>query len=173
MKRFVTLLSFCTFLAAISLFAQNKYVGITGCACHKMDKVGNQVKIWEKTDHAKAFLTLQSDKANEIAKKKGLSKPASESPECLKCHVTGYGKDLEKTFKVEQGVQCESCHGAASAYKTLHAKPENKEKAVKAGLILGKDDEKLCTQCHNSESPTFKGFNYKEMLAKIVHPLKK
>lgn len=171
MKRIATLLIFGVMIFAVSAFGQNKYIGMKGCTCHKLEKNGNQVKIWEGSDHAKAYKTLLTDKANEIAKKKGLSKPAAESPECLKCHIAGYGKPQDKTYKIDEGVQCESCHGAASAYKTIHSKPENKEKAKAAGLVIG--DEKTCKECHNSDSPTFKGFNFKEAMAKIAHPLKK
>jgi hypothetical protein len=30
-------------------------------------------------------------------------------------------------------------------------------------------DEKTCLKCHNADSPTFKGFDYKAALAKIEH----
>ena len=30
-------------------------------------------------------------------------------------------------------------------------------------------DEKLCTGCHNSDSPSFKEFNYADAWAKIKH----
>lgn len=171
MKKLVTTLVVCSVLFAASLFGQNKFVGVGQCACHNMDKQGKQVDVWKKSAHAKAFETLKSAESNEIAKKKGLTKPAAEAPECLKCHVTGYGKEVEKTFKMDQGVQCEACHGAASGYKLIHNKPENKEKAKAAGLVLG--DEKTCKECHNSESPTFKGFDYKKAWEEIKHPLKK
>jgi hypothetical protein len=35
------------------------------------------------------------------------------------------------------------------------------------GLIL--PDEKVCKKCHNEQSPHYKGFNYKEYVAKIAH----
>ena len=37
------------------------------------------------------------------------------------------------------------------------------------GLVA--PDEKLCTGCHNEESPTFEGFDYEKMLKKIAHPI--
>ena len=42
-----------------------------------------------------------------------------------------------------------------------------------AGLVLSADDGKLCEKCHNSESPTFKGFNFEERWEKIQHPVPK
>jgi cytochrome c5 len=88
--------------------------------------------------------------------------------------VTGGGTatNVEASFKKEDGVTCEACHGAASGFKMIHNKPENLEKAKAAGLVLGdKTDAKFCEKCHNAESPTFKGFKMEEMWAKIAHGL--
>jgi hypothetical protein len=174
-KRLFAGLLICTFALAMSGLAQNKYVGVKLCgSCHKAEKTGAVYTVWEKSKHAKAFEVLKTKEADEIAKKKGLSKPAAESPECLKCHVTGGGAatNVESTFKKEDGVTCEACHGAASGYKMIHNKPENLEKAKAAGLNLGnKEDNKLCEKCHNSESPTFKGFKMDEMWKQIAHGL--
>jgi hypothetical protein len=46
---------------------------------------------------------------------------------------------------------------------------KSREKSIEKGLII--PDEALCRSCHNEESPTFKGFNYEEYLAKIAHPV--
>jgi hypothetical protein len=149
----------------------HKYIGVDKCAmCHKTEAKGNQHGQWLKTTHAKAFETLAGEKAKAIAAEKKLAKPPQESPECLKCHVTGYGKPaeaFEATFKKEQGVGCESCHGPGSDYKVL-ATMKDRKLAVAAGLVI--PDEKTCTQCHNAESPSFTSFDYKAMVAKIAHP---
>jgi len=162
-------------LLAFTGIAQNKYVGAKFCgACHKAKEKGEAYAIWEKSKHAKAFETLKSKEADDIAKKKGLTKPASESPECLKCHVTGGGAatNVEAGFKKEEGVTCEACHGAASGYKMIHNKADGKEKAKAAGLKLNdKTDAKPCQKCHNDESPTKKEFKMAEMWAKIEHKL--
>ncbi len=159
-----------------SLAAQAKFIGTKMCSmCHKAKDKGEAFVIWQKSPHANAFKTLESEASKKIAKEKGLTKAPSESPECLKCHVTGEGtaKNVEKSFDMKEGVTCEACHGAASGYKTLHAKAENKAKAIEAGLIAGEAAEKVCTTCHNEGSPTFKGFKYAEYWAKIAHALPK
>ena len=46
---------------------------------------------------------------------------------------------------------------------------KDKPKAIENGLIIP-SGEAACTGCHNSESPSFKGFKYDEMWAKIKHP---
>jgi hypothetical protein len=158
---------------ALPSAAQHKYVGVTMCSvCHKTEKAGKQFDIWKSTAHASAFKTLESPKAEEVAKAKGLKVKASEAPECLECHVTGYKADkaLTAALKVEDGVQCEACHGPGSDYKSIPVM-KDKAKAEAAGLVLAVDDPKLCTQCHNSKSPTFKEFKYKEAWDKIKHPI--
>ena len=162
------------FACTVSL-AQAKYTGVKMCgACHKQEKTGMTYTKWEKSAHAGAYKTLLGEKAIAIGKEKGLKTPPAEAPECLACHVTGGGvaTNVEKTFAKEEGVTCEACHGAASGYKTLHSKPENKAKAVEAGLIEGnKEDAKPCKTCHNEKSPTYKGFDMKAYWAKIEHGL--
>jgi len=77
-------------------------------------------------------------------------------------------------FDAKEGVQCESCHGAGSAYKSM-ATMKDKAKAMAAGLNMYKDDaaiEALCVTCHNDKSPTHKAFNFKEMWPKIKHAKK-
>jgi DnaJ-class molecular chaperone len=153
-------------------FAQdNKFIGVKICsACHKGEKGKMIYDKWLKTKHAEAYKRLQNEKSKEIAKKKGLKKPPTEAQECLKCHATGYfDKDQRlASSKKEDGVTCEACHGPGSAYKSSHGK-EKKEEGVKKGLILGTGDEKICKKCHNPESPTFAGFNYKRDWEKIKH----
>lgn len=167
----LTIVAVAVLLVAGTGHAQNKYAGTKLCGtCHKTEKAGAVYQVWEKTAHAKAYKTLLGDEAKKIAKEKGLKTAPHESEACLKCHVTGGGaaKNVEKTFDMKEGVGCEVCHGPASAYKIVHSKGD-KAKAKDAGMIVGSDEGKLCMTCHNSESPTFKEFKYKEMWAKIEH----
>ncbi len=157
--------------------AQNKYVGVNMCkACHNTAKMGKQYDVWSKTKHAEAYKTLTTAKADEIAKSKGITVPAAKAPECLECHAKQVDPKLaEAGYHQTDGVQCETCHGSGSAYKSM-AVMKDKAKAVAAGLVLYKDDaaiEKWCKTCHNDKSPTFKGFNFEEMWAKIKHPVPK
>lgn len=151
------------------------FKGADNCKmCHKKAKTGDQYNIWKNNVHAKAYATLASEESKKIAKEKGIADP-QKAPECLKCHVTAYGVDaklLEKKFKIEDGVSCESCHGAAGDYyknKVMKEIAAGKIDGATVGMI--KADEKLCVTCHNDQSPTFKGFNYKEFSAKIAHPV--
>jgi RecJ-like exonuclease len=157
--------------APCMLNAQNKYVGAKMCGmCHKGEKKGAQFETWQKSKHADAYKTLTGAKAAEIAKAKGLKKAANESPECLECHAITADAKL-----TADGVQCETCHGAGSAYKNMPIM-KDKAKAIAAGLndLSAKGAaEKLCKSCHNEKSPTHKEFKFEEMWAKIKHPIPK
>lgn len=163
-------------LGANELKGDNKYVGVKICGtCHRTEKQGKQFDIWQKSKHASAYKTLLTDKANEIAKSKGLAKPAAESPECLQCHAITETKLVDKTFDMKDGVQCEVCHGAGSAYKTITIM-KDKAKAIAAGMTEYKNDEdieKMCKTCHNDKSPTYTEFKFNEKWEKIKHPVPK
>lgn len=159
------------------------YIGVKACArlCHRTKKQGEQLGKWESLKHSKAYELLKSDEAKAVGKKVGLQKPPHESPECLKCHATGYDLPKERMksrFKIEDGVQCETCHGPGEKYKPK-AVMQDREKAISLGLVIG--DEKLCRTCHNDKSPTWKpdryttkdgkkvGFDYEQAWKKIAH----
>lgn len=169
MKRTLYLLALTVFTApAAGAQASHAYVGAKGCAmCHKSEKQGSQLAIWEKSQHSKAYTTLTSEKANEIAKAKGITTPAAEAPACLKCHaIAGDAK-----ADVKDGVQCESCHGAGADYKAMSVM-KVKADAVAKGMMAFTDKaaiEAQCKTCHNAESPTAKAFNFDEAWAKIQH----
>jgi hypothetical protein len=162
------------------------FVGVAKCrSCHKKELIGNQYGEWQKGPHAKAFTTLKGDKAIKIAKEKGLAKPAHESPECLKCHVTAHGVPAARIrypLKESDGIQCESCHGPGNDYRKKTTMSDEK-KAIAAGLWKPGKDAKICTDCHNDESPSwdpkkFKlangstvGFDYEQAKKKIEHEI--
>jgi Cytochrome c554 and c-prime len=159
-----------------NLTSQNefKYVGATTCvgACHKSENQGKQYDIWKGTKHSEAFKTLQTPLADSFARQRGYSTPAAETPQCVKCHVLGKDiveAELSPTFDKTEGVQCETCHGPGSEYRKL-AIMKDREKATQNGLIIHNEGELFCIHCHNQESPSFKGFSYDEMWAKIKHP---
>ena len=149
-----------------------KYVGTKSCGmCHKKEDVGNQFKIWQDSKHSQAYKSLQTEKADNIAKEKGFKTKAVETKECLKCHATGDDVDQSlrgNNFKVEDGVQCETCHGAGSEYNTKKIM-QDKKLAIEKGLLLYKNQKELCVKCHNKQSPTFKGFDFNTAWAKIEH----
>ncbi len=149
---------------------EHAYVGAKRCMpCHMSPAKGAQYKQWMGTKHAEAYKTLAADEAKKY------SDNPQEDPECLRCHVTGYETPDElKTDKydITEGVGCESCHGPGGDYWKMNIMKEiaaGKADAEEYGLAVDPDPEN-CKQCHNEESPTFKGFDYDEMYPKISHP---
>jgi len=154
-----------------------KYIGAAKCKnCHSSEKIGNQYGAWEKMSHAKAYETLASDKAKELAKARGIDDP-QKADACLKCHVTAFGvaaDEIAKGFKPEMGVQCESCHGPGEAHlkaRMAAAAETDPSKAapVAASEIVAEPRIEVCQRCHNPESPSYKPFCFKEFNAKIAH----
>ena len=132
-----------------------KYIGAAKCKmCHNKAEKGEQFNKWEAGPHAKAMESLKGDEAKD--------------PKCLKCHSTAGSVDagMIATIKVEEGVSCESCHGPGSVYKSA-AIMKNQKLALSKGMI--QPEEAVCKNCHNEESPHYKGFNYAEYVAKISH----
>jgi hypothetical protein len=136
------------------------YIGSAKCKiCHKGEKNGNIFEAWEGSAHAKSMAVL-------------VEKGEDKNPACLACHTTGCGAGgygAEGMAEVDLGsVGCEACHGPGSEYKSKKVM-EDPKAAVAAGLLI--PNEATCTKCHNAKSPTFKGFNYAEYVAKIAHKL--
>ncbi|MEI8315012.1 MAG: cytochrome c family protein [Verrucomicrobiota bacterium] len=174
MKNFLFLSSSLVLLLAVSASAAERdpanYAGVKMCSiCHKKDDCGNQFAKWQASPHFKAFETLGTPAAKEIAKKLGIDDP-QKSGKCLKCHSTAYNfTETVATEKIslEDGVVCESCHGPGKKFMQKSTM-EDRDKAIAGGLIYPATQS--CKLCHNEQSPTFKGFDEKAMVEKIAHP---
>ena len=84
------------------------------CAkCH-----GSEVRVWKQTPHYKTFEQLARDpRSSEICQKLGL-RSVKRSDVCINCHFTLQTKgDRDKPIS---GISCESCHGAAADWLTIH-----------------------------------------------------
>jgi hypothetical protein len=132
-----------------------QYVGARKCkVCHL-----DIYKSWEETKHAWALSALDGDQLQD--------------PKCLACHTTGFGRGgygAETGLANLSGIQCEVCHGAGSLYSRSSVMRE-RELSVEMGLVLV--DSTTCVACHNSESPTFKGFAYEAGLSTGTHSRKR
>jgi hypothetical protein len=150
-----------------------QYIGVAQCViCHRTDAQGRQEAIWRESLHARAFETLETDQSVAIAREMGITAAPHEAPECLVCHATGWDLPAERLgnrFNIEDGVQCETCHGAGSEYRAIHGRDPEAGKA--RGLIVGRGDADACIACHNEKSPTYKGFDFERDMARIAHPV--
>jgi YVTN family beta-propeller protein len=139
-------------LAAAALLAAPKkpvYLGARSCgACHDGAGMGYQYSKWLLTKHAKAYAVLSLPESKRIAEISGLREPPWRAPICLGCHATGLNaEDWEKDdlFRIEDGIQCESCHGPGSEY-AAEAVMRDKAEAMKNGLRMPNQD--WCMGCH-------------------------
>jgi hypothetical protein len=148
-----------------------RFVGVSTCAkCHDSDATGKQVEAWRNGPHGKSWETLGTEAAAAIAKEAGVL-DAQNASECLRCHTTGAGLSkgrFAKSFDSTDGVQCESCHGPGEFYAKIQHMIMN-SKAQEMGLI--EPGPSLCNRCHNEDSPTYEGFDYRAAIQKIRHPL--
>ncbi|WP_457670657.1 cytochrome c family protein [Thiolapillus sp.] len=146
--------------------ARPKYVGIENCKlCHLP-----HFESWAETKMSKAFELLKPGIRAEAKRKAGLDpqQDFTKDPQCLRCHVTGYGKpggfvSMEQTPDMAN-VQCEMCHGPGSIYSEMMLKKQGtytlEEYRTKGGLTMPSPKNNVCTdQCHNPESP-FTGSGY-------------
>ena len=113
---------------------RNSYIGSQSCqVCHQ-----KEFSQWSHSSHATAFNTLRSVGRDYY-------------PECISCHVTGFGYEsgyqignAERAHLVDVG--CETCHGPGRQHTYTPLK-EN---------IRGQVPAKVCMACHTSEhSPGF------------------
>jgi hypothetical protein len=131
------------------------YVGARKCkVCHL-----DIYKSWAETKHAWAFSALEDEEIDD--------------PGCLACHTTGFGRGgygAESVAISLGGVQCEACHGPGSLY-CRSSVMRNPELSLQMGMV--RVDSTVCVACHNSESPTFKGFTYQAGLSIGTHSRKR
>jgi hypothetical protein len=108
-----------------------KALGAVACGqstCHSATKpwpnssvTQREFVIWhEKDPHARAYQTLQSPRAQAIARDLGF-RSATSAKLCLDCHTLNVPPArTEPTFNVAEGVTCEACHGLASEWLGVH-----------------------------------------------------
>jgi hypothetical protein len=91
-----------------------KVVGAENCArCHV-----NETAAWKQTPHCRTFDELgRNPAAQEICQKLGI-RSVKRSDLCRDCHFTS--QSANNTVKPIAGVSCESCHGAAADWITIH-----------------------------------------------------
>ena len=109
---------------------------------------------WSSTKHARAFSAL-------------VKTGDQYDPECLPCHVTGYGYPTGYGDKAKGGrtdlrnVTCEDCHGAGGLHYN-YERPGNYLDPYNVPPVHVK--EKVCTRCHDEyRSPNFDFKKYERM----------
>lgn len=156
------------------------YLGSQACGrCHDGPKMGHQFSKWRETAHARAYAALSMPEAKEITKLSGITEEPHRAKMCLGCHATASEEEdwqHGEEFHLEDGLQCEACHGPGSEYAHEDIM-RDKQKAIANGLILPIKGEG-CLRCHRVKGSHVavlnkKPFETNSAWAEIVHPLPK
>ena len=161
-----------------------KFSGVKKCAaCHQKADIGDQQGRWLESRHAHAFETLAGEDAKKLAMQRGLGDDPRQVAECLECHTAAQREPknrVARSYKPEEGVSCEACHGPGSLYRKKKVMLDA-EAARENGLV--DPDEKVCVRCHNDRSPSWNpsrytladgtqaGFDFLQAAKKIAHPV--
>ncbi len=142
-------------------WAQYKTLGPGSCGLGQSNCHARENEWWKNDAHKVTVDAFFDDPAayEKIAKLAGVN-PADMlrgNQSCMTCHGTVVsGKESRD---VEEGVSCESCHGAGSGYKDPHSEGDPKlgrtrpgyVKALRLGLVeLANLDQRAatCVRCH-------------------------
>ncbi len=126
---------------------KNENVELRNTACG--DCHSEALEVWTKSDHGKAFQTL-------------INKGQQFNPDCLACHTTRFeeagGFTMDAQQKELRNVQCESCHGDATAHLEDPGSVPQGDPAVET-----------CLKCHTEHRcPDFEK-EYQQEWSKIAH----
>lgn len=149
--------------------AENKHMGVGSCAssvCHgKLKPVTdkdpggksrvalNEYRRWLLEDrHSQAYSALTSQLGKQIAANMAIASPTA-APLCLDCHADNVAKTQRgQSFKIEDGVGCEACHGGAEQWIKSHASNAVLHSANVAAGMYQTDQPipraTLCLSCH-------------------------
>ena len=147
------------------------FVGSVGCkssSCHGgAGEKRSQYFTWSQKDyHTKAYAILLNARSERIAEGLGITAPdgtvpaAATSARCTVCHAPFQSvapARLASTARPDEGVSCESCHGAAGGWLRGHTRKDwTYNTRVGAGM---RDLRSLyvrataCAACHQNLAP--------------------
>jgi YVTN family beta-propeller protein len=140
--------------------------------------MGHQFSKWRLSPQARAYTALAQPEAREIAKLSGITEEPHRAKMCLGCHSTASEEEAWRhgeEFHLEDGLQCEACHGPGSEYAVREIMMD-KPRAIANGLII--PDRDSCAVCHRAKGShdavlKKKPFQLDEALLRIAHPFPK
>lgn len=147
------------------------YNGAASCTqagCHELTAPAtdsnvdrNEYAVWSQGPHSKSYLVLLSDQANRIARNMGVGTP-TQADLCLDCHTTNAPLDQRGSlYNAEEGVSCESCHGASGLWFETHSDLDVTIEELRAQGLRPTHDPirraEICLDCHFGASDQFAG----------------
>jgi YVTN family beta-propeller protein len=152
------------------------FVGAKACAdCHSGKKMGYQYSKWLLSRHSTAYAVLSKPGSKIIAELSGITEEPQKAAMCLGCHSTGAEAEeweRDDNFRVEDGVQCEKCHGPGSEYMPADVMSDP-EAAMAAGLKMPIIND--CMVCHIEKGShvavhDLPSLDLSEAWVRIAHP---
>ncbi len=152
--------------------AAGSYEGVASCAgstCHGRNEGDGKVvrqdelRVWQEPSsktgaHSRATAVLGNARGQRIATALGLGR-ATSAAACLGCHATNAPNAARGgRYLADDGVGCESCHGAASGWLSVHyAVPASHASNIANGMIALEKPQvraSVCLDCHfGSDKP--------------------
>lgn len=136
------------------------YMGVESCAassCHgsvtPRTATRSGIKQTEhpqwvgRDKHAKAYEVLLKPRSTLMAKNLKMTEAPAKSERCLVCHALDVPQsERSATFKIEDGVSCEACHGPSEGWLGIHIS-RGSEAARAWGMYDTRDLVKRAEQC--------------------------
>ena len=156
-----------------------KFLGATSCSssgCHGGGgKNQNQYLVWLARDfHSqRPFATLTTARSKQIADALRIKEPATDT-RCASCHspLREVPEALRaETFRISEGVSCESCHGPAESWLRSHTRPDwTHADRVFAGMRDLKNlyvRANTCVACHQTVAPPLLKAGHPELIFEL------
>ncbi len=148
-----------------------RYVGSSVCrGCHSDPDGGGRYVHWLRSRHGHAYWRLAADWALFLGRLRpryrDLESPITDD-RCLLCHTTGAQDDdglFAATFRREEGVGCEACHGPGSEYANPAVMADRDSFLARGGVV---PDERTCRGCHRASER----FDFATWWPRVAHPL--
>ena len=145
-----------------------EYVGSEKCAeCHAAGEAAPYVP-WLQSRHASAYWRLATDWARVLAGQRphfqDLTNPLADS-RCLNCHTTAPLDEnalFARSFRQEEGVGCEACHGPGSKYVDPEVMADREDFLAAGGRVPSAE---TCRECHRNPD----AFSFEEWWPRIAH----
>jgi hypothetical protein len=154
---------------------REEYLGASYCsACHTRPQrpaftddyvLLTEYEKWKSEDkHSRAFEILKEPRAVQMGKILNIA-DVTRDAQCLNCHAANVPVELraKDSFKIEDGVSCDACHGPSSRWMVPHSQKqwrrEPMEAKEKLGMIDVRDPVKrarMCFSCHVGDAPEAK-----------------
>ncbi len=164
----VACISFLTTIASAEPpHTTSRFMGVGSCSasnCHGSVKplagspvLQNEYYTWLKHDkHSRAYSVLRSEDGKRMASLLGIA-DATQDRLCLECHAS-YVPDQAargEKFQIEDGVSCESCHGAAERWLSTHTDWDATHKQNVANgladIVPLPERATMCLSCHQGD----------------------